>query len=348
MNVCVRAAAGAPIAGAEVWLGAAALQQEALRRDRVAELLRLAKAGTGSGGGRGPVTDAKGCATFAKVPMLAGLKVHAADAVGRDGGAQVALPGAADRVRCDGVLRCAILRSCISRAPRRQEPRSVRWVIPHELVRTAQIPGGGELRCYRHDDAYLIRVDGIELMSSRVHGSEEELAELALKRLGRTSPRVLIGGLGMGYTLARTLQLVDEHAVVEVAEISPEIVEWNRDVFGHCAGDPLKDPRAKVLMSDVAERIGSVNGLYDAMLLDVDNGPNGLVRPDNDRIYSANGLERAHKALRPGGVLAVWSARSDDRFADRLRRGSFDVVEHRVRARRTRGPVRTIWVGARR
>jgi spermidine synthase len=222
-------------------------------------------------------------------------------------------------------------------------------VIPNELVGTAKVPGGGELRCWRHDGDFSIRIDGIELMSNRVHGSEEAMAELAIERLGsRRNPRVLVGGLGMGFTLARTLQLVGEESIVDVAEVVPEIVQWNRELFGHCAGHPLKDPRTRLHMGDVNSRIAAVNGLYDVMLLDVDNGPDGLVRGDNDRIYSRRGLDRAWTAMRPGSVLAVWSSRSDDRFADRLTRGGFTVTEHRVRARRTKGPVRTIWIAWRR
>ncbi len=222
-------------------------------------------------------------------------------------------------------------------------------MIPQELIGTAKVPGGGELRCYRHDSDFALRIDGVELMSSRVHGSEEAMAELAFERLGRReSPRVLVGGLGMGYTLARALQLVGEKAIIDVAEIVPEIVQWNREVFGHCAGHPLKDPRTRLSMCDVGSCIDAVNGLYDVLLLDVDNGPNGLVRDDNNRIYSRRGLERAWTAMRPGSVLAVWSARSDARFAERLERGGFQVQEHRVRARRTKGPVRTIWVAWRR
>jgi spermidine synthase len=222
-------------------------------------------------------------------------------------------------------------------------------VIPNELVGTAKVPGGGELRCWRHDGDFSIRIDGIELMSSRVHGSEEAMAELAIERLGsRRNPRVLVGGLGMGFTLARALQLSGPESIVDVVEVVPEIVQWNRELFGHCAGHPLKDPRTRLHMGDVNSRISEVNGLYDVMLLDVDNGPDGLVRGDNDRIYSRRGLDRAWTAMRPGSVLAVWSSRSDDRFADRLARGGFQVTEHHVRARRTKGPVRTIWIAWRR
>jgi spermidine synthase len=222
-------------------------------------------------------------------------------------------------------------------------------VIPNELVGTAKVPGGGELRCWRHDGDFSIRIDGIELMSSRVHGSEEAMAELAIERLGsRRNPRVLVGGLGMGFTLARALQLAGPESIVDVVEVVPEIVQWNRELFGHCAGHPLKDPRTRLHMGDVNSRISDVNGLYDVMLLDVDNGPDGLVRGDNDRIYSRRGLDRAWTAMRPGSVLAVWSSRSDDRFSERLERGGFQVQEHRVRARRTKGPVRTIWIAWRR
>ncbi len=222
-------------------------------------------------------------------------------------------------------------------------------MIPNELVGTAKVPGGGELRCWCHDGDFSIRIDGIELMSSRVHGSEEAMAELAIERLGsRRNPRVLVGGLGMGFTLARALQLAGPESIVDVVEVVPEIVQWNRDLFGHCAGHPLKDPRTRLHMGDVNSRISEVNGLYDVMLLDVDNGPDGLVRGDNDRIYSRRGLDRAWTAMRPGSVLAVWSSRSDDRFSERLERGGFQVQEHRVRARRTKGPVRTIWIAWRR
>lgn len=219
-------------------------------------------------------------------------------------------------------------------------------MIPHELVGTAAIPGhGGELRCYRHDGDFTYHADGIELMSSRVYGSEEELAELALQRLGpRPAVRVLVGGLGMGFTLARALALVDAESRVDVAELVPEVVTWNRELLGACAGHPLQDPRSQVLLRDVVEVIASSPATYDAMLLDVDNGPEGLVRPANDRLYLDGGLATAKRALRKGGVLAVWSSRGDSAFAARLKRSGFLVEEHRVRARRKKGPVRTIWV----
>jgi len=208
------------------------------------------------------------------------------------------------------------------------------------------VPGHlAELRCFRHDGDFTIWIDGTELMSSRVHGSEEALAELALRRLGRCkAPRVLVGGLGMGFTLARALELVDQEAVVDVAELVPEVVTWNRELLGQCARHPLRDPRTNLIVGDVVEVIAAARGTYDAMLLDVDNGPEGLSRPSNEGIYDDRGLVAARAALRPGGVLAVWSSWANVPFTERLRRGGFTAEVHTVRARRTRGPRRTIWV----
>lgn len=202
-----------------------------------------------------------------------------------------------------------------------------------------------ELRCFRHDGEFTIWIDGTELMSSRVHGSEEALAELALQRLGaRSAPRVLVGGLGMGFTLARALALVDAAAIVDVVELVPEVVSWNRDLLGHRTRHPLRDPRTRLIVGDVVETIAAAKGCYDAMLLDVDNGPEGLSRPSNEHLYGESGLVAARAALRPGGVLAVWSSWANAPFTARLRRGGFLVAEHTVRARRTKGPRRTIWV----
>jgi spermidine synthase len=222
-------------------------------------------------------------------------------------------------------------------------------VLPHQLVGTARVPGhDAELRCYHHDGDYTIWLDRLELMSTRVHGSEEMLAELALARLGaRPAPRVLVGGLGMGFTLARALALVDANAAVDVVELVPEIVTWNRDAFGQCAGHPLRDPRTNLIVDDVGAVIRAAADRYDVILMDVDNGPEGLSRPRNERLYGDSGLANVHRALRAGGVLAVWSAADHRAFDKRVRRSGFAVEEHHVRARRTKGPRRTIWVAQR-
>ncbi|MFO1077222.1 MAG: hypothetical protein U1E73_05795 [Planctomycetota bacterium] len=219
-------------------------------------------------------------------------------------------------------------------------------MIRHELVGTARAPGqGGELRCFHHDRDFTIYVDGTELMSTRVYGSEEALAELALARFGQEDARrVLVGGLGMGFTLARALALTGPEAVVDVAELVPEVVTWNRELFGHCADHPLRDRRTNLIVGDVGHVIADARGCYDVILLDVDNGPEGLLRASNDLLYDARGLATARRALRPDGVLAVWSAHDNHAFEQRLRQGGFHPVRHRVRARRTKGPWRTIWV----
>jgi len=219
-------------------------------------------------------------------------------------------------------------------------------VIPQELLAVAQIPDqGGELRLYRHDRDFTFRVHGTELMTSRVHGSEELLAELALARLPNTSAsRVLVGGLGMGFTLAKVLSLVGPGARVEVVELVPEVVAWNREWLGDLNGHPLRDERVGVDEGDVVPRIRAARSAYDAILLDVDNGPEGLTRKTNDRLYSRNGLIAARNALRPGGVLAIWSAAHHPWFTARIRRAGFEVTEKQVRARRHKGARRTIWV----
>jgi spermidine synthase len=219
-------------------------------------------------------------------------------------------------------------------------------VIPQETLGTAQIPGqAGAIQLCRHDRDFSFRVHGTELMTSREHGSEELLAELALASLPSTdSIRVLVGGLGMGFTLARALQLVGAAARVEVVELVPEVISWNREWLGELNGHPLSDPRVTALTGDVLQRIRNAKADYDAILLDVDNGPEGLTRPANDRLYDVAGLAAARVALRPGGVLAIWASTSDARFAKRLRSAGYESREEGVRARLNRGPHRTIWI----
>lgn len=222
-------------------------------------------------------------------------------------------------------------------------------MLPRQLLGTANVPGSTtQLRCFRHDADYSIWADRTELMSSRVHESEQRLAELALAGVQhRTDLRVLIGGLGMGFTAARALALTAPAAHIDVVEIVPEVVEWNRSVFGHCAGHPLRDARCHVILDDVANVIATAPDRYDAVILDVDNGPEGLARPGNDGLYDERGITMAQRALRRGGTLSVWSSAPAPAFAARLRRTGLAVAEHTVRARGTKGPKRTIWVARR-
>ena len=187
-------------------------------------------------------------------------------------------------------------------------------MIPWILLDSAQVPGdGGELRLYQRGDEFSIRIVGHgELMNSRVHGSEDALAEHTYARLvGDSNPRLLIGGLGMGFTLAAALQHVGDQAQVVVAELVSAVVAWNRGPLGEQAGHPLQDPRVSVREGDVAHCLKAESQAYDAILLDVDNGPEGLTRRENDWLYGMDGLNAAYAALRPQGVLAVWSAGPD-------------------------------------
>ena len=219
-------------------------------------------------------------------------------------------------------------------------------MIPLELVDTAAIPGGGELRLMRRGQDFMILFGRNELMSSRLRGSEEALATLPCARLqGRTRPRLLIGGLGMGFTLRAALAVLPSRAEIIVAELVPTIVDWARSQLAHLFGDSLSDPRVSIRIGDVGEQITAPGAGYDAILLDVDNGPDALIHPDNDRLYGKTGLRAAHAALTPGGVLAIWSAYPDKAFADRLRRAGFAVDEVKVRATGGRkGAHHVIWL----
>jgi spermidine synthase len=223
-------------------------------------------------------------------------------------------------------------------------------MIPRNRIGTALIPGTNvELQLYQAGELFSIKIPGRgDLMNSRMHGSEKALAELACAKIaGVKKPRVLIGGLGMGFTLAATLQTVGADAEVVVAELVPEVVEWNRTLIGAPAGHPLADPRSRVFVGDVADLLRQSAGGFDAVLMDVDNGPEALVRRENDWLYSGDGLRATRAALRPGGVLAVWSASPDRAFGKRLQHAGFDVSEHVVRPHRAgKGPRHTIWIAA--
>ena len=222
-------------------------------------------------------------------------------------------------------------------------------MIPWRQLGSAALAGESRslVLCQR-DTEFVIRVGPHALMSSAAHGSEEALAEAACARLaGRASPRVLVGGLGMGFTLAAALRSLPADARVEVAELVGAVVAWNRGPLAHLAGRPLEDPRAAVHAGDVAGRIRAGRSAWDAILLDVDNGPDGLTVATNDRLYSDTGLRDAFAALREGGVLGVWSVQPDDVFTDRLARAGFAVEEQRVRARRHKGGRHTLWLATR-
>ena len=221
---------------------------------------------------------------------------------------------------------------------------------PWVLLDSTNIPGnGGELKLYQRAEEFSIKIVGRgELMNSRMHGSEDALAEQTCARLkGNPNPRLLIGGLGMGFTLAAALQYAGDEAQVVVAELVPGVIEWNKGPLGEHAGYPVKDPRVIVREGDVANILEAEQDTYDAILLDVDNGPEGLTRKENDWLYNMDGLNAAYAALRLHGVLAVWSAGPDQNFTQRLRKVGFEVEEVRVRAHGKKGARHVIWFAKR-
>lgn len=225
-------------------------------------------------------------------------------------------------------------------------------MLKRETIGTAQVPGGEELALVSHGRDFIIMLGRGELMSTRMRFSEEQLAELTLARLGKADPHLLIGGYGMGFTLRAALARIGPQGRVTVAELVPEILEWARGPMAELTGESLEDPRLTLEICDVAALIddaadGTSEG-YDAILLDVDNGPDGLVRADNNRLYSRTGLARARDALKPGGVLAIWSAARDPMFTRRLKDARLEVEVLEVRARpNNKGPRHTIWFAKR-
>jgi len=218
-------------------------------------------------------------------------------------------------------------------------------MIPRVLVDTAEMPdGGGEIRLMRRGEEFSIMLGANELMNSRLSGSEEALATMSCARIaGRPRPRMLIGGLGMGFTLRAALAEFGKDAEVVVAELVPAVVAWARGPMAHIFGGSLDDPRVRIVEDDVAVPIASARAGYDAVLLDVDNGPEGLTRAANDRIYDLEGLRRARAALRADGVLAVWSSAPDRAFTQRLRKAGFAVEEVAARANGARGGRHNLW-----
>jgi spermidine synthase len=216
-----------------------------------------------------------------------------------------------------------------------------------ELLGQTRTPDGTEMTLTRRDNEYVILAAGLSLMSSRMHGSEEALATFTCRRIRTLErPCVLVGGLGMGFTLRAILDLLPPDATVVVAELVPAVVAWNRGPLGPLAGHPLKDRRVVVEEGDVALTLRSSPIRFDAVLLDVDNGPSAFTASHNAALYDDRGLANARKALKAGGVLAVWSAREDRRFEQRLRYGGFTVEVERVRGRLKKGgPRHVIFLG---
>ncbi len=226
-------------------------------------------------------------------------------------------------------------------------------MIPWKLIGRAQTPGGGaELVLYQRDTEFSLQADNMELMNSRIYGSEEAMAMLGCQNLAkRKKVRVLIGGLGMGYSVRTALDILREDAQVVVAELVPAVIEWNRGVLADLADRPLDDRRTEVHEIDVIELITAARGTYDAIMLDVDNGPQAMVSEGNNWLYSPQGLTASYKALRRSGVLAIWSADSQPAFVKRLRRAGFKADEVKVRARggskRRGGAHHVVWVATR-
>lgn len=220
-------------------------------------------------------------------------------------------------------------------------------LIPWEEIERVQIPGhDGDITLRKRGLEFSIRTKDTELMNSRVHGSEDALADVTCSRLKQKSrTRILIGGLGMGFTLSAALAQSGPDARITVSELVPAVVEWNRKYLGHLAGMPLNDPRVSIKEEDVVETIRKEKSAWDAILLDVDNGPEGLTRKANDRLYGESGLNISFSALCPGGILAVWSSGDDAAFTRRLTQCGFQTETISVQARKSgKGGRHTIWL----
>ncbi len=225
-------------------------------------------------------------------------------------------------------------------------------MIPSILLGTANIPNdGGVLRLTQRGNDFSIHLQGLrgELMNSRVHSSELALAELGCAHIkGRENTKVLVGGLGMGFTLAAALKATSISSQVLVAELVPEVVEWNKGPLGECADKPLDDKRAEVYVGDVADLFKTEQATYDAVLLDVDNGPEGFTQADNNNLYSIESLRAIGQTLHPDAVLAIWSAWHDPKFTQQLKKAHFDVEIKTVRAHKGKGSRHTIYLAKKR
>lgn len=222
-------------------------------------------------------------------------------------------------------------------------------VTPWTLIESTRVPGTGEeMRLLQRGADFSIRLGYIELMNTRAHSSEEQLATLACAKIAnRPRPRLLIAGLGMGYTLRAALDVLGTDARIVVAELVPAVIAWNRGPLAGVSGNALDDPRVEVAEGDVADLIASAKSTYDAIVLDVDEGPEGVARSATRRLYDLDGLRAVYAALRPGGVFAVWSPGPDRPFTPRLRKAGFTVDEMRVRAGPSGGSHHVIWIAVR-
>ncbi|GGD56189.1 spermidine synthase [Erythrobacter arachoides] len=225
-------------------------------------------------------------------------------------------------------------------------------MLPREEIATAQIPNGGMLTLIAHGRDHVIMLGRDELMGTRMQFSEEQLARLTLERLEMPAPRILIGGYGMGFTYRAALEVLPANGHITVAEVVAEIVDWARGPLAHLIGDTLDDPRGEVIIADVAALVDDAGDgttpLYDAILMDVDNGPDGIVRDGNERLYTRTGIARMRDALSVGGLLAIWSAADDHKFTRRLMDAGLQVEVETVRARpNNKGPRHTIWFARR-
>ncbi len=222
-------------------------------------------------------------------------------------------------------------------------------MIPWEEIDRTDLPGSTDaLALYRRGAEFSIRIAGTELMNSRCHASEEAMATEVCRRLeGKAGLHLLMGGLGMGFTLAAALKVLGAQARVTVSELLPAVIQWNLDYFGPLAGSPLEDIRVNVINEDVADTIRR-GAPWDAILLDVDNGPQGLTMAANNRLYDTRGLSTARRALTPGGLFAVWSCAPDAAFTRRLRHCGFKTDVFTVRARRgAKGSRHVVWISER-
>jgi len=216
---------------------------------------------------------------------------------------------------------------------------------PLERLGEARTPDGTLLQLFRHDGAYLIRADGVELMSTRRHHSEDKLAEVACAPLGaKTKARVLIGGLGLGFTLREALRHLGPDAEVVVAELVAEVITWNANPAYALSAEAMADPRVRIVHDDVSNVLRMHRGAFDAIMLDTDNGPEGMIMKENSRLYATRGIANTMAALKPGGTIAYWSVGDDPDFERALQNAGLTVKTMKVRAHVTSGPLHTLYI----